>query len=68
MRGSLCVCCNGIVRMISCDYISSRLDNLNGVLHQLDEGTLMSELDSQSDSVLRQEWSSLLGTHVKEKG
>lgn len=46
----------------------SRLDNSNGVLHQLDEGTLMSELDTQSDYVLRQEWSSLLGTHVKEKG
>jgi len=54
--------------MISCDYISSRLDNSNGVLHQLDEGTLMSELDTQSDNILRQEWSSLLGTHVKEKG
>ena len=54
--------------MISSDYISSRLDNLNGVLHQLDEGTLMSELDAQSDNVLRQEWSSLLGTYVKDKG
>lgn len=46
----------------------SRLDNSNGVLHQLDEGTLMSELDMQSDIVLRQEWSSLLGAHVKERG
>ena len=68
MRGLLCVCCNGIMKMMSCDYNSSRLDNSNGVLHQLDEGTLMSELDTQSDSVLRQEWSSLLGAHVKEKG
>jgi len=68
MRGLLCVCWNGMVRMISYDYISSRLDNSNGVLHQLDEGTLMSELDTQSDDVLRQEWSSLLGMHVKEKG
>jgi hypothetical protein len=68
MRGLLCACCNGIVKMISCDYISSRLDNSNGVLHQLDEGTLLSELDAHSDSVLRQEWSSLLGTHVKERG
>jgi len=68
MRGLLCACFNGIVKMISCDYISSRLDNSNGVLHQLDEGTLMSELDAQSDSVLRQEWSLLLGTHAKEKG
>jgi hypothetical protein len=54
--------------MISCDYISSRLDNLNGVLHQLDEGMLLSELDTQSDNVLQQEWSSLLATHGKEKG
>jgi Mor family transcriptional regulator len=54
--------------MISCNYNSSRLDNSNGVLHQLDEGTLMSELDMRSDNVLRQEWSSLLGTHIKEKG
>jgi len=68
MRGLLCVCCNVVMRMISSDYICSRLDNLNGVLHQLDEGTLMSELDAQSDNVLRQEWSSLLGTYVKDKG
>jgi len=68
MRGLLCACYNGIVKIISCDYISSRLDNSIGVLHQLDEGTLMSELDTHSDSVLRQEWSSLLGTYVKEKG
>jgi hypothetical protein len=56
------------MRTISCDYNSSRLDNLNGVLHQLDEGTLMSVLDTQSDNILRQQWSSLPGTHGKEKG
>ncbi|XP_069685417.1 uncharacterized protein [Periplaneta americana] len=45
----------------------SRLDNSSGALHQLDEATLMSELEAQSDSVLR-EWTSLLGTHAKEQG
>jgi hypothetical protein len=68
MVALLCICCGDTVRMTDCDYNSSRLDNSNGVLHQLDEGTLMSELDTQSDNILRQEWSSLLGTHVKEKG
>ena len=63
-----CVCYDCTLRMTRYCYNSSRLDNSNGVLYQLDEGTLMSELDAQSDSVLRQEWSSLLGTHAKEKG
>jgi hypothetical protein len=68
MMALLCVCCVGTVRITGCNDNSSRLDNSNGVLHQLDEGTLMSELDMQSDIVLRQEWSSLLGAHVKERG
>ena len=33
----------------------------------MDEATLMSELEAQSDSVLR-EWSSLLGAHGKDQG
>ncbi|XP_021927921.1 uncharacterized protein LOC110833763 isoform X2 [Zootermopsis nevadensis] len=45
----------------------SRLDNSSGVLHQLDEVTVISELEAQSDSVLR-EWSLLLGTRAKENG
>lgn len=48
-----------------CDF--SRLDNSGGVMYQREEAILMSELESQSDSVLR-EWSSLLGAHAKEKG
>jgi hypothetical protein len=59
------VCC--AVRMTGFECDSSRLDNSCGVLHQLDEATLMSEVESQSDTVLR-EWSSLLGTHAKEQG
>lgn len=47
--------------------VESRLDNSSGALHQLGEATLMSELEAQSDSVLR-EWTSLLGTHAKEQG
>ncbi|PSN30275.1 hypothetical protein C0J52_24684 [Blattella germanica] len=47
--------------------IESRLDNSIGVLQQMDECTLISELEARSDSVLR-EWSSLLGTHSKEQG
>ncbi|XP_023715124.1 uncharacterized threonine-rich GPI-anchored glycoprotein PJ4664.02 isoform X4 [Cryptotermes secundus] len=45
----------------------SRLDNSSGVIYQREEATLMSELESKSDSVLR-ELSSLLGAHAKEKG
>jgi hypothetical protein len=54
-------------RVTGFDYVSSRLDNSSGVMYQREEAALMSELESQSDSVLR-EWSSLLGAHAKEKG
>jgi hypothetical protein len=50
---------------LDCDY--SRLDNSSGVLRQLDEATVISELEAQSDNVL-QEWSSLLGIHGKDHG
>nr|CAD7428839.1 unnamed protein product [Timema monikensis] len=40
----------------------SRLEISNGALHDLDEETLMSELEAQGDSVLK-EWSNLLGAH-----
>jgi chemotaxis methyl-accepting protein methylase len=55
------------VRVTGFDCDSSRLGNSSGVIYQREEATLMSELESQSDSVLR-EWSSLLEAHAKEKG